>query len=100
MKIKTCFLILLKPSKAYILREKLNNGCKLSIDEKIWINEQVRNNSRFSKAIPVMGWKFDFSDVLKTYVVKQYGQWCEYYAMDKTSLRKSIYGKVEKIVEV
>ena len=47
-----------------------------------------------------MGWQYDFRNSLKNYVVKQYGHWSEYWAPDKTSLRKAIYGRIDKIVEV
>lgn len=30
-----------------------------------------------------MGYRFDFSDVLKRYFVKQHGHIAEYYAIDK-----------------
>jgi len=43
------------------------------------------------------GWCFDFNPYLKTYLVKQYGQWAEYKAPNKTLLRRSLYGKVDKI---
>ena len=45
------------------------------------------------------GWYFDFTPFLKTYMVKQYGEWSEYKAPNKTLLRRSLYGKIEKIVE-
>ena len=46
------------------------------------------------------GWQFDFSAYLKLYLVKQYGSWQEYFAPNKTLLRRSLYGRVDKIVEV
>ena len=49
---------------------------------------------------PLFGWRFDFSDVLKTFLVRQYGRWTEYRAMDKTALRKTLFGRIEKIVEI
>ena len=91
----------LKDSKVYILRQKINDNGKLSREEKNWITEHVNNsNAYFKYAIPLMGWCFDFSDVLKTFVVKQYGSWSEYKAIDKTSLREMLYGRIDKIVEV
>lgn len=90
----------LKDSKVYIIRQKVNANGKLSRDEKNWITKQVNNNSYFKYAIPLMGWCFDFSDILKTFIVKQYDSWTEYKAIDKTSLRKMILGKIDKIVEV
>ena len=46
------------------------------------------------------GYHFDFSDILKRYFVKQYGHIAEYYAIDKTALRTTLYGRIEDIVEV
>jgi predicted RNase H-related nuclease YkuK (DUF458 family) len=47
-----------------------------------------------------MGYIYDLKPYLTKYVVKQYGHWQEYYAPNKTLLRKSIYGAVDKIFEV
>ena len=88
----------LQGSKVYNLRLKLNNNGKLSREEKDWITEQVNHNTYFRSAIPLLGWRFDFSDVLKTFLVRQYGRWTEYRAMDKTALRKTLFGRIEKIV--
>lgn len=46
------------------------------------------------------GWLYDFKNELKHYVVKQYGRWDEYYAPNKTLLRKNIGGKVDRIIEI
>ena len=90
----------LKSSKVYQLREKVNAGEKLSRDEKNWIVENVNRNSYFKNAIPLRGYRFDFSEILRTYIVKQYGSYQEYKAVDKTSLRAMIYGRIDKIIEV
>ena len=86
--------------KAYLLRVKLNRGEAMSREEKDWLCEAVNRNTYFRTAIPVMGYRFDFLDVLKKYLVKQYGQWAEYYAPDRTSLRKHLYGRISQIVEI
>jgi len=86
--------------KAYLLRVKLNRGEAMSREEKDWLCEAVNSNTYFRTAIPVMGYRFDFFDVLKKYLVKQYGQWAEYYAPDRTSLRKHLYGRINQIVEI
>ncbi|WP_276944486.1 molybdenum ABC transporter ATP-binding protein [Bacteroides stercorirosoris] len=93
-------LATLKDCKVYRLRECLNNGDKLTRDDKNWLTEQVRGCCRFQKGIALMGYYFDFSDVLKRYFVKQYGHIAEYYAIDKTALRSTLYGRIENIVEV
>jgi len=90
----------LKCSKVYQLREKLNTGEKLSREEKNWIAEKVNHNCFFKNAIPLSGYRFDFSEILKTYVVKQYGSYQEYRAIDKTSIRAMLYGRIDKIIEV
>lgn len=87
-------------SKVYALRQRLNAGDKLTRDEKNWITEKVNHNAYFKSAVPLNGWRFDFSDVLKTYIVKQYGSYQEYRAIDKTSLRTMLYGRIERIIEI
>ena len=86
--------------KAYLLRVKLNRGEAMSREEKDWLCEAVNSNTYFRTAVPVMGYRFDFFDVLKKYLVSQYGQWAEYYAPDRTSLRKHLYGRINQIVEI
>ena len=87
-------------SKVYRLREKVNNGENLNREEKNWIAEKVNQNAYFKKAIPLMGYRFGFEDILKTFILKQYGNWREYNAPDKTSLRAMLYGRIDQIVEV
>ena len=77
----------------------MNIGEKLTREEKNWVTEKVNHNTYFKSAIPLQGYRFDFSDILKTYVVKQYGQYQEYKAIDRTSLRAMIYGRIDKIIE-
>ena len=90
----------LRNSKVYLLRAKLNQGQKMSREEKNWLAQAVNTNTYFRTAVPLIGYCFDFIDVLKKYVVNQYGQWSEYYAPDKTSLRAYLYGRINQIVEV
>ena len=86
--------------EAYLLRVKLNRGEAMSREEKDWLCKAVNSNTYFRTAVPVMGYRFDFFDVLKKYLVRQYGQWAEYYAPDRTSLRKHLYGRISQIVEI
>lgn len=90
----------LNGSRVYQLREKLNNGHKMDRAEKDWLAKNVRNNTYFRTAVPLMGYRFDFSDVLRKFLVNQYGQWSEHYAPDKTSLRNTLYGTINQIVEI
>jgi len=91
----------LEGTPVYTLKLKVLNGDKLTRDEKNKIARDVNCNGHFRQSIPLMGWRFDFSDILKKYVVKQYGNHLqEYYAPDKTSLRAYLYGRIDYIVEV
>ena len=90
----------LRESKVYLLRVKLNRGERMSHEEKNWLCEAVNSNTYFRTAVPLQGWRFDFFDVLKKYLVNQYGQWAEYYAPDRTSLRAYLYGCINQIVEI
>lgn len=90
----------LQDSKAYILRLKLNNGEKLSREEKNWITEELNRTNYFKYAIPVQGWAFGFSDVIRLFLVSQHNTWTEYRAVDKTALRSILHGKVDRIVEI
>lgn len=93
-------LDVLRNSRVYELRQRLNNGEKMSREDKDWLAENLRSNAYFRTAIPLRGYRFDFSDVIHKYLVNQYGSWQEYYAPDKTSLRKAIYGTINQIVEI
>ncbi len=93
-------LATLKDSKVYRLRERLNDGDKLTREEKNWITRNVRECTYFRRGITLGGYYFDFSDILKRYFVKQYEHVAEYYAIDKTALRSTLYGRIEVIVEV
>ena len=90
----------LKGSKAYQLRERLNKGGKLNRAEKNWLTEAINSNTYFRRGVPIGGWKFDFTDVVHLYWVKQFGHISEYYAVDKTALRSILYGAIDKIVEL
>lgn len=70
----------LKDSKGYKLRERLDNGDKLSREEKNWLTRNVKECCHFKRGIALMGYRFDFSDVLKRYLwgVKWMGQIIEY----------------------
>jgi hypothetical protein len=46
------------------------------------------------------GWAYDFRPFLKLYVVKQYDHWQEFFAPNKTLLRKSLFGRIQRVVEI
>lgn len=64
------------------------------------ITEAINRNSYFHRGVAVMGWKFDFTDEVHLYWVKLFRQIHEHYAVDKTSLRATLLGKVDEIVEL
>ena len=66
-------------------------------DSKVY---KLRECCHFKRGIALMGYRFDFSDVLKRYFVKQHGHIAEYYTIDKTALRSVLYGRIEDIIEV
>ncbi len=76
-------LATLQDSKVYKLRVHLNNGDKLNREEKNWITRNVKECIYFKRGIALIGYFFDFSDILKRYFVKQHGHIHEYYAIDK-----------------
>lgn len=84
----------------YKLRAMIDNGQPLNRAQKNWITNKVNTNSYFKNAIPLQGWAFTFSDVLKKFVVKKDGQCWEIYGVDKTSIRDYIRGNIEYIIEV
>jgi len=87
-------------SKPYILKTKVLQNNPLTREEKNFITKEINSNSYFKKSIPLQGWRFDFSEILKQYFVKQYGTIQEYYATDKTALRNFLFGRIEKIQEI
>ncbi len=95
-----CSLDALKDSRVYNLRERLNNGEKMNREDKNWLAENLRSNAYFRTAVPLSGYRFDFSDVIRKYVVNQNGVWSEYYAPDKTSLRNILSGAIYHIIEI
>lgn len=89
-----------KGSKAYQLAEKVNNGEKLTREDKNFISERIFSNCYSKSGIPVLGIMFNFSAILKTFVVKQYGNIQEYKAIDKTAIRSFTYGRIDYIKEI
>jgi hypothetical protein len=88
----------LKDSRPFELRLKILDGQELTREDKNYITENVNCNNYSKSGIPLQGWLFSFKKILNSYLVKQYGSWQEYNAIDKTSLRKFIGGKIDKII--
>ena len=78
----------------------LNEGTPMSRQQKNWLTDSLNSNTYFKRAVPLMGYRFDFSDILKRYFVKQYGHIAEYYAVDKTALRTFLCGRIDEIIEI
>ena len=87
----------LKQSQAYRLRERLNLKKTMTREEKNWLTKQVNTNSYFRRSIPLMGYCFDFSDVLKRYLVIQHDTPRICFGVDKTALRSFLYGRIQEI---
>jgi len=90
----------LQNSRVYQLRLQLDRGERINREDKNWISRNVNSNTCFKSAIPLQGYCFDFSDVLKRFWVKQYGQISEYRAIDKIALKEYMNGKIDSIVEI
>lgn len=93
----------LSSSRLWEIKTKIESGVKLTLDEKVWLNEKCNTSSCVPRGTAaLMGWAFDFSDYLTRYVYLQYGSWQEWWAADKTSLRKGVYGgsQIKYILEV
>jgi len=90
----------LKGSKVYQLRLRLNEGKRLTREEKDWLTENLMHNAYFRKSISLMGYRFSFEDVVCRFFLRQ-GQ-TEYtvYAIDKTAIRNAVCGNVDEIVEL
>ena len=88
----------LKNLMVYKAKEKLLSGQKLTREEKDNIVSSCFCNDY--GVYKIRGWAFHFHSFMKTYLVKQYDRWTEYKAFDKTSLRKRLYGTIQRIVEI
>jgi len=46
------------------------------------------------------GWVFNFRPYMKKFLVKQYDNWTEQWAINKTDIHNSTYGHIDQIVEL
>lgn len=58
------------------------------------------SNIRSCGCAKFLGYQYDLRPYLKKYVYKQHGRWYECFAPNKTLLRNSTIGKIEKIIEI
>lgn len=79
--------------KAIVRKEKLTR------DEKGRLYRELASNSRSKLGVPLQGWMFVFTPILKRYLCKSYDMWEECFAPDKTSIR-TWYTKYSEIVEI
>ena len=90
----------MKDDKVYRLKVKCINGTKLNREEKDWLAYHLSHSFNGRSAIALMGWMFDFYAYMHRYIVRQYGQWTTYYAPDRTSLRRALYGRIQELHEL
>jgi hypothetical protein len=83
------------------LYHKLRQGEKLGKAEKEELADRLYGTFGAQGATyKLAGWAYDFSDYLPRFIVRQYDTWRTYYAPNKTSLRKALYGRIEEIYEI
>lgn len=70
------------------LKTNYTKGCIFGLD-----------NLKTSGVYKLSGWAFDFRPYLKLFAFIQYGQIYKAYAPNRTALRKSEYGKIDRIAE-
>ena len=70
------------------LKSKYTKGC-------IFGREELQSTGTYK----LMGYRYNFRDYLNRYIVKQYGQYHQVYAPNKTLLRQSTYGRIDEIIE-
>ena len=90
----------LKDSTAYKLMEKLNNGEKLTRDEKDSI---VGASNWYNGRLKLMGYCFNFLQHTRRFLVHtQYYGWREINAFDKTGARQQsrFCGKIYEILDL
>ena len=76
----------LKDCFPYKMREKVLAGEVLTREEKDQLYKSLEPRSR---SIKLMGYRFDFSCILKTFYVKHYDHIYETFAPDKTAIRNN-----------
>ena len=88
-------LEILKDTREYILASKVEQGEQLTRKEKNEIAKMLRG---VEQSFRLGGWCFPLRS-LPTFYVEQYGSVYITKAPDKTSIRKTTHGKIERIVQ-
>lgn len=60
------------------------------------LGEQVLRQGRYK----LMGYYYDFKPHLNLFLYRQYDSWQEAYAPNRTTLRKMVYGKIDRIIKL
>lgn len=58
------------------------------------------HNVSHSGQYKLMGYSYNLRPFLSKILVKQYGEWFEYWAPNKTILRNALYGKIDKMIYI
>lgn len=77
------------PDPVAFLKSQYQRGCIFGLDN-------LKRSGRYRE----MGWEFDFRPYMKKFLVKQYGQWSEEWAPNRTAIRNSTYGTIQAIQQL
>lgn len=91
---------LIKESSIYKIVLKINNGERLTSDERIFLYKEVNDMSSPQGCAMLMGVIMDFRQVMKRYFVESDYGIVSLWAFDKASIRASYSFKIYNIVEV
>ena len=87
--------------RMFTLYGKLMQGKKLTKEEKEYVTDRLYGMSgSHSGSYKLGGFVAHFSHVLPKILVKQYGSWQEYFAPNKTALRKVLHGTIDEMTYV
>jgi len=84
------------------INKEIESNPKQFVEEKLTGNkfdfgvDEITTQGIFK----LMGYKYDLRQFLTKFVYKQYGNWQEIYALNKTNVRYLVGGKIDKIIEV
>jgi len=83
----------------FSLYRKSRSGAKLTRNEKDTIASRLYGiGGAHNPTYKYGGFAASFSDHLPRFLVHQHGSWNVYYAPDRTSLRKALFGRIDEIV--
>jgi len=83
----------------FSLYRKSKSGAKLTRNEKDTIACRLYGiGGANGPVFKCGGFAANFSDHLPRFLVHQHGSWRAYYAPDRTSLRKALFGRIDEIV--